>query len=232
VTERHGTPEITEPDVPIEPSEAHDTTAAAPKWLVILVGVLAVAVVGTGAFAVLTITGERRYAAPEDREIRELSAVVERNPRDLESRLALAYAYQQAGRFDRALAEYEIVLTDRPDEPAALYNTGLCLLAVGREAEGEESLETTLESWPAHALAATVLSERLAERGQWAEIAEILPPVLDADEQLSNLQALLGRAYEELGETQRAGERYRLALKYDSDLSEALEGVERLGVAP
>ena len=232
MTERLGTPEISEPDVPIEHSEAHDTTAAAPKWLVILVVVLAVAVVGTGAFTVLTITGERRYEAPEDHEIRDLSAIVERNPRDLESRLALAYAYQQAERYDRALAEYEFVLAERPDEPAALYNAGLCLLAVGREAEGEELLEATLQSWPEHALAATVLAGLLAERGEWAEIAEILPPVLDADEQLSNLQALLGRAYEELGETQLAEERYRLALKYDSDQSEALEGVERLGVAP
>lgn len=232
MTERLGTPENGEPDVPIEPSEPHDTTAATPKWLVSLVAVLAVAVVGTGAFTLLTITGERRHAGPEDREIGELSAVVESNPLDLESRLALAYAYQQAERYDEALDEYGIVLADRPDDPAALYNTGLCLLAVGREAEGEESLEATLESWPEHALAATALARRLAERGEWAEVAEILPPVLDADEQLANLQALLGRAYEELGETQLAEERYRLALTYDSDLSEALEGAERLGVAP
>jgi tetratricopeptide (TPR) repeat protein len=210
----------------------HTSASAAPAWLVLLVAALLVAVVGTGAFVVHTITSGDRYASPAERDIKELSDALAQNPDDVQVRLSLAYAYQRAGRFNEAIGEYDRVLAVTPDEPAALYNKGVSLVVLGRYEEGEESLRRTLEVRPGHALAAKVLGGRLMEREEWAELAEMLLPVVEADEKVADLQAMLGRAYEELGERQQALERYRLALVYDSDLPEALEGVRRLEVTP
>jgi len=212
--------------------EEHTPSSGVPAWLVALVAVLFVAVLFTGAFLVSTIAGGDRYASPTERDIREASQTLARDPDDLQARLALAYAYQQGGRFEDAVREYDTVLNAVPDEPAALYNKGVALLALGRETEGEEALWLTLAARPAHVLAAKALGVRLMERREWAELAEMLLPVVEKDEKAADLQAMLGRAYEELGDRQRALERYRLALVYDSDLSEALEGVERLEVTP
>lgn len=212
--------------------EEHTPSSGVPAWLVALVIVLFAAVVVTGMIVVVTISGGDRYTSPEERAIREATQRLSLDPDDVQARLSLAYAYQQAGRFEDAVREYDAVLGEAPDEPAALYNKGVVLVVLGREEEGEETLRQTLVARPGHALAAKALGARLMERREWAELAEMLLPVVEQDEKAADLQAMLGRAYEELGDRQRALERYRLALVYDSDLSEALEGVERLEVTP
>lgn len=212
--------------------EEYTSGPGIPGWLGFTVAVLLVAVVGTGALVVRTIAEGDRYASPEEREIQELSSVLSQDPDDVQTRLALAYAYQRAGRFSEAISEYDRVLALTPDEPAALYNKGISLIALGRYEEGEEPLRLTLVARPDHVLAAKALGVRLMEREEWAQLAEMLLPVVASEQQAADLQAMLGRAYEGLGDRERALEHYRLALVYDSGLSEALEGVERLEVTP
>lgn len=188
--------------------------------------------IGTGTCVIHTLAGGDRYASPAERDIREAEQALAQDPDDSQARLALGYAYQQAGRLEDAIREYDAVLAQTPDEPAALYNKGISLIALGRCEEGEEALRLTLVARPDHVLAAKALGVRLMEREEWAQLAEMLLPVVASEQQAADLQAMLGRAYEGLGDRERALERYRLALVYDSDLSEALEGVERLEVTP
>ena len=212
--------------------EAQDVAGPVPRWLVVLVISLAVSVVATGAVAFTIMGAGDRYASPAERSIEVLSAALAQDPTDTQARLALGYAYQQAGQFKAAVSEYDSVLEGRPDELAALYNRGLCLIELSQTDEGEDALRQTLAAHPGHALAARALSVRLMEREEWAELAEILLPVLEADPGAADLQALLGRAYEELGDTKRARERYELGLTYYPEMTEALEGLQRLEVTP
>jgi Tfp pilus assembly protein PilF len=56
-------------------------------------------------------------------------------------------------------------------------------------------------------------------------------PVVEAKPTLADLQYLMGLAYEKTGEPALAKERYTMALKYAPDMKEALDGLQRLGVA-
>jgi tetratricopeptide (TPR) repeat protein len=209
-----------------------DPSAAVPNWLMLLVLALVVGVVAAGLLTVQLLNGEPRFSSPAERDIHELSAAVKRDPSDTETRTALGYAYQRAGRYEDAVREYDVVLATAPEETAALYNKGVSLLELGRPDEAEEAWRRVLEIRPAHALAAKALGVRLADREQWADLAEVLLPVVQADERTADLQALLGRAYEELGDYESAERHYRLAITYNPRASDALAGLRRLEVRP
>jgi tetratricopeptide (TPR) repeat protein len=146
--------------------------------------------------------------------------------------LQLGYAYQQAERYDEALAEYDRVLEVHEDDTAALYNKGVILLVLSREDEAEVVLWDVLEIEPEHVLAAKALGEYYAEQGHYRSLVEAVRPVVEANESAADLQYLLGLAYENLGRTDWAEARFRLALKYYPDMVEANDGLERLGVEP
>jgi len=214
------------------PKTSSDSIAPAPRWLVVTTVVLVVAVVAAGVLTVVTVAGQRRLSSPAEREIRELTRVLEEDPADTNARLALGYAYQRAGRYQDAISAYDAVLSAAPDSTAALYNKGISLLEIGRDDQGEEALRHVLAISPEHALAAKALGVRLEASGEWAELAEVLLPVVQADERAADLQALLGRAYEELHDPARAEKHYLLALTYDPEMTDALNGLLRLKVEP
>ncbi len=215
-----------------EPSGEVSSDDLVPGWLAALVLVLLLAVVGLGGFLARGLIGEPRATSPQQREVDTRLAEVAADPDDLRARLALGFAYQQAGRFDEALAEYEAVLAIIPTDTAALYNTGVIHLELGQAAEAEEALWEVLKVNPEHVLAAKVLGEYYADRGHYRSLVEAVRPAAEANESSADLQYLMGLAYENLGRADWAEVRYRLALKYYPDMAEASEGLERLGVAP
>jgi tetratricopeptide (TPR) repeat protein len=200
-----------------------------PAWLALLVLILIIAVVGVGGFVVRGMLTGRAQSSTTQADITQWQQAVASDPGDIDARLNLAYAYQQAAQYDTALAEYAKVLEQRPKDTAALYNTGVILMTTGSAKKGEAALWEVLKVDPKHALAAKELGEYYAAKGQFKSLIVAVEPAVTAKPTLADLQYLMGLAYEKTGKPDLARERYGLALKYAPDMLEALAGLQRLG---
>ena len=100
-----------------------------PLWLAALVLVLLLAVMGVGGYIIgASLNDDGAPATPEEFEVDAwLQEIVANNPDDLDSVLQLGYAYQQAGMYEEAIAEYDRVLEVYEFDTAALYNKGVVL---------------------------------------------------------------------------------------------------------
>ncbi len=204
-----------------------------PLWLAAVVLVLLLAVMGVGGYIIgAVMNDDGSPATPEEFEVARLQEIVADNPDDLNSVLQLGYAYQQAGKYDEAIAEYDRVLEVYEFDTAALYNKGVVLIELGRGEEAEEVLWDVLEFDDGHVLAAKTLGEYYAEKREYRSLVEAVRPVVEENESAADLQYLMGVAYENLDRADWAEARYRLALTYYPDMTEAREGLERLGVEP
>jgi len=199
-----------------------------PGWLALLVLLLIVAVVGVGGFVVRGALVGDTEKSPVQADIEQLRKELAADPADADARLSLAYAYQRAQRYDEALKEYDLVLKADPKQMAALYNTGVIYMSTGQSKKGEVALWDVLEIDPTHALAAKELGEYYAAKGHYKSLIKAVGPAVEAQPRLADLQALMGLAYENLGQTEQAIERYKLALKYSPDLKRARDGLARL----
>lgn len=200
-----------------------------PAWLAILVLVLLLGVMGLGGYVIRgVVAGKGKASTPQEREIQNWRQAVKENPEDLQARVQLGYAYQAAERYDRALEEYDYVIKRDPRNTAALYNRGVSYLELDLPDKAEEALWDVLEIDPEHVLAAKTLGELYAERGQYRSLLAAVRPVVEAHPQMADLQYLTGLAYENTGHPDWAAARYRLALKYAPDMTEARKGLKRL----
>jgi len=202
-----------------------------PVWLAVLVLVLLLAVMAVGGFVLRGLVDrEPQASSVADLDIAKWEDEVKLNPDDLEAHLNLGFAYQQAERFEDALAQYDFVVGRAPNDTAALYNRGVALLALDREPEAEDAWWAVLEIEPGHVLAAKSLGDYYASRREFRSLIEAVRPVVEQNESSADLQYLMGLAYENLGNTEWARARYQLALKYYPDMQEAKEGLDRLEV--
>lgn len=202
-----------------------------PAWLAVLVLVLLLSVMAVGGYVIRgVVDGRVRVSSPEDLRINQARKQLRSDPGNLEVRLQLAYAYQQSGRLDSALSEYEKVLESDAQNTAALYNEGIVYLRLGVQDRAEKRFWDVLKVEPTHELAAKELGAMYAERKQFRSLIRAVRPVVAARPELADLQYLMGVAYENLGRAEWAEARYRLALKYAPDMQEAREALVRMGV--
>ncbi len=225
-------PEETQPPEAEDESPDAEERELVPVWLAALVLVLLLAVMGIGGYIVGGVVGRSAPETPEDFDIRRAQAEVEADPANVQKVLELGWAYQQAGQFEEAIAEYDIVIADSPQNTAALYNKGVILLAQGDEKDAEAAFWDVLEIEPAHVLAAKKLGQHYADKGEYRSLLVAVRPAAEANESAADLQYLMGVAYENTGHPDWAEARYRIALEYYPDMAEARDGLERLGVQP
>lgn len=201
-----------------------------PVWLVLLVVGLLFAVVALGEYA-LRASRTGPAVTPQSTAVSAAEQAVRQRPEDLEAMLSLGYAYQQAGRYADALEEYDRVLSRDPGALAARYNRGVVLLELGRDDDAEAALAALLADEPTHVLAAKALGERYVGSERYAEALDILAPVVAASPTYADLQYLAGLSAEQLGRNDEAVSYYRGALTYAPDMTDAREGLTRLGAA-
>ncbi len=83
-----------------------------------------------------------------------LQNMVAQNPQDSFSRYGLAMEYGKSGELDRAIAEYEALLSFNPDYAAAYYHGGQTLEKLGRIEDAKRiyarGLEATRRTGDAH----------------------------------------------------------------------------------
>jgi tetratricopeptide (TPR) repeat protein len=217
------------PDDILEPVAPDDADRLVPIWLAALVLGLLFAVMALGGYALRGIFESDRPSTNRDLEVERWEEQVKLTPDDMEARVSLAFAYQQAKRFEDALEQYDLAIRENPRDTAALYNTGLIYRQLDRDKDAEETWWVVLEIEPGHVLAAKSLGELYAERREYRSLLEAVRPVVEENESSADLQYLVGLAYENLGRSDWARIRYELALKYYPDMKEAREGLKRLG---
>jgi len=205
-------------------------SASVPTWLAVVVLGLLLAVVAAAGFILRGYFELGATAGSAMSQIARKEAQVAREPEDVESLLALGSAYHEAGRLREAVVQFDTVLEIRPFDTAALYGKGLVLMEQGSDKQAEEILWDVLERDPGHVLAAKRLGEFYADRSEYRSLIYTIRPVVEESETSADLQYLMGYGYENLGRGDLAEERYRLALRYWPDMTEAKEGLERLGV--
>jgi tetratricopeptide (TPR) repeat protein len=201
-----------------------------PAWLAILVLVLLLAVMGLGGFVIRgLVSGDKRAANRADLEIEKWRKELQDNPDSLNAMVNLGYAYQQAEKYDKAINQYERVIAKDPQNTGALYNLGVVYTKLDLTDEAERTFWKVLKIAPDHALAARELGQIYADRKEYRSLLRAVRPVVKAHPEIADLQYLMGVAYENTGRVTWAKARYRLALKYAPDYSEARKALRRLG---
>src|SRR5260370_28963007 len=83
-----------------------------------------------------------------------LQSLVAQNPKDSFSRYGLAMEYANSGSLDKAVEEYELLLSSNPDYAAAYYHGGQALEKLGRLDDArrmyQRGIETTRRTGDAH----------------------------------------------------------------------------------
>ncbi len=191
-------------------------------WLWVIIGVPG------GALAYLFFVRLRDHDARQLQQ-RVLSAV--RRPPSLEqlqfryertptiaSRITLAQALGDAGRWPEAAAHFGAVLARRPEEHDALYGAGVCALELGRYEEATEALERLESLNPGYRDFALYpeLAEAYERQGAADQALELLRTLARREPRLRHVVVLAERLVEH-GERREAVERLQTALREHAD---------------
>ena len=106
----------------------------------VFIAIVAVLVIGLGAFLGYSVWSENRAvvdATPASRAVLQLEANVRAKPNDLNARMELAQALVVAGRDREAIPQYEAALKIKKDFPAAISGLGFVALKAKNWAQGE-----------------------------------------------------------------------------------------------
>ena len=137
--------------------------------------------------------------------------------RSVPARYARAYAWHRDHHPDRALAEADSLLAERPDDPYFLELKGQILLETGRPQEALESLRRAVERAPNQPLIAALLGHALIateDPTHFEEAKRVLRVAVQRDNDNPFAWYQLGIVYDREGDQPRAAlataERYNL----------------------
>lgn len=229
VVEPTPAPLVEEEPAVVSRNRLAEASELVPGWLALVVLILLLGVAGLGGYLIRGALIESESPTPSSYAVDTLEKQVEEDPDNPENQLALGYAYQQDGRYDDALEQYEAVLLADPANTGALYNKGVVLMTTGKTKEAEAVLWDLLEVAPDHVLAAKALGEYYIGKKHYKSALVALEPVIQQQPQYADLQYLAGYSCEMLHLKPQAITYYRGALSYDPDMAEAKDGLSRLG---
>jgi predicted Zn-dependent protease len=137
--------------------------------------------------------------------------------RSIPARYARAYAWHRTAHPDRALAEAESLLRDRPDDPYFLELKGQILLESGRPREALEALRAAVDRAPDQPLIASLFGHALIateDPDNFEEAKRVLRVAVQRDNDNPFAWYQLGIVYDREGDQARAAlataERYNL----------------------
>jgi len=137
----------------------------------------------------------------------------------------------QLGRAQEAIAAFDRVVSLAPDSPQAYNNLGVANTLLRRWPEAESAFRQAISLDPDHLPAWKNLALVQLEQGQYGEGVQILAALVQANPEDAEALWMLGQCYEEAGDLASAGHMYREALKYQPELENARQGLERVSQA-
>ncbi|HKE38137.1 MAG TPA: tetratricopeptide repeat protein, partial [Candidatus Baltobacteraceae bacterium] len=145
---------------------------------------------------------------------REIDAAVRLNPDSIAVCTNAVWFYECAGAGDRALAEAQHALSVEPSSPALQIMMGRVLTQCGDYEKAIVYLSHLIESGPEFAIARRHRAQAMILSGRPGDaVVDLLMLPQDRSEDAALRLPLLGRAYGEMGETQRAREIYTMLLE-------------------
>ena len=164
----------------------------------------------------------------------ELDLVLGEDPDNIGHANLKAAAHARVGGFDEAIALYEAVLAQAPDQPRVWMSYGHMLKTLGRQAEGIAAYRKALDLAPALGEVWWSLANLKTVRFDDADIAAMetaLAATDLSDEDRFHLDFALGKAFEDRKNAPRAFTHYetgnqlrRTKVKYDADETTAFVG--------
>lgn len=145
---------------------------------------------------------------------REIDRAVRLNPDSIPVCTNAVWYYECTGADDRALAEAQHALSVEPSSPALQILLGRTLTQVGDYEKAIAYLSHLIESGPEFEIARRYRAQALILNGRPDDaVVDLLALPQDRAEDAALRLPLLGRAYGEMGETQRAKEIYAMLLE-------------------
>ncbi|MBF0261966.1 MAG: tetratricopeptide repeat protein [Magnetococcales bacterium] len=133
-----------------------------------------------------------------------------------------ALIHHQAGRLERAVAMYERILAEDPDEPRALANLAIALNQLRRHAEAETICRRAIRVAPNHAEAWNHLGIILSDRRDFTASVEAYRRCVEIDPAHHLAWTNLGIALVRQGVVHEAIHAFRRALEAEPDHTQAL----------
>lgn len=148
-----------------------------------------------------------------------------------ESLSAKAKRLSDAGDYAGALAAYDAILKLDSGDLEASYLKGKMLLALGKGAEGEKQLWSTLDRQPGYVEAAVTLCEHYVGTGKFRSAISTGRKTLDGVPANGDLEYWVGAGYEGLGNVSVAISWYKAATVDQPGHVSATRALSRLGAS-
>jgi len=142
----------------------------------------------------------------------------------------LGLAFAAAGQFDSALVTLDRAIATHPGSATLRFNRANALIAVGRPDEAESELRSALALDSMQPAARLMLAERLKLRGQY-DSAVAMGEGVARDHPTAEHLNRLGSSWVATGDSVRAAECYKYALRLDSTYVPALYNLSVLSMA-
>lgn len=165
---------------------------------------------GSGGRPAMNPVTQAPRVADDPRREKELKATIAKNPEDLGAKKALAAYYYETLQADAAIALYQEILSESPDDVAIMVD-----LAAMQFVQGET------------AMSRGVLPKDMDENmGPVAAVATLMEAV-EVDHTYAPALRMLGWAYSQIGQRQKAIEAYEHALEHTENSGER-HAIEKL----
>ncbi|MBE0538632.1 MAG: tetratricopeptide repeat protein [Ignavibacterium sp.] len=126
-------------------------------------------------------------------EINKLEAAVTANPDDLESTLHLAHLQQDAGLYEKAIANYKKYLAKDPENADNRVDMAICYYNLGDNTTAINEMETALKYQPTHQIAhlnlgiVNLAARNIESSKEWFKKAAELDPNSEAGKRAQEL---------------------------------------------
>ncbi len=137
------------------------------------------------------------------------------DPRDRETRMHLAEAYEAANQYDKAHLHLEKILEESPDSARALRALGIIHSRRQDYEQAIEFLERAVELDPDHAQAFYRLGAAYDHRKQYDQAVQSFRKAIGLDPRSARAYQALGFTYESLGDHESAIECFKKALEFE-----------------
>ncbi|MBO8169938.1 MAG: tetratricopeptide repeat protein [Thermoanaerobacteraceae bacterium] len=164
-----------------------------------------------------------------DRDLEIALDNVERDPNNVDYRVALGWVYFQRGQVEEAIREYKNALKLEPENMRAKFNLASAYIENGNLEDARLLMEEYVKKNPLHASGYSILGLIYSELGEYEKAISNFKESIRISPGNTNVYYQLGIAYEKAGDVDKAREYYQKTLEYNPNFKQARKALERLG---
>ncbi|MHB1421012.1 MAG: tetratricopeptide repeat protein [Bacillota bacterium] len=206
----------------------HEKTVGMKTALLLIVGVL------LGLIVLGTLVGKAFFwdkyqpVTKAERDLRIALEQVKQKPGDANARVVLGWSYFKTGKPEQAVREYENAIKIDPKNMQAQFNLASVYLELGKLDEAQKLMEGYVAKNPLHAAGHSIMGMIYSEQKKY----ELAIKEFEASDRVmpgnTNIYYQMGRAYEGMGNKEKAREMYQKTIDYNPKFEEARTALKQL----